>query len=39
MAESSLKGRAQELSSFANNAYQILANDIERAEYLSKLDT
>lgn len=37
MAKSSLKDNAHELSSFANNAYQILANDIDRAEYLIKL--
>lgn len=32
-----IKDRAHELSSFANNAYQILNNEIERAEYLIKL--
>ena len=32
-----MKDRAHQISSFANNAYQILNNEIERAEYLMKL--
>ena len=32
-----IKDHAHELSSFANNAYQVLLNEIERAEYLMKL--
>jgi hypothetical protein len=32
-----IKDIAHEVSSFANNAFQILSNDIERAEYLIKL--
>lgn len=39
MAQSDLKDRAHELSSFANNAFSILSNDLERAEYLIKLRT
>jgi DnaJ-domain-containing protein 1 len=37
MAEGVLKDSAHQLSSFANNAYQTLNNDITRAEYLLKL--
>ena len=39
MANEGLKESAHELSSFANNAYQILTNDIARAEYLIRVMT
>lgn len=38
MAQGAIKDRAHELSSFANAAYQILTNDIDRAEYLIRLN-
>lgn len=37
MAKEEMKDKAHELSSFANNAFSILSNDIERAEYLIRL--
>ena len=38
MAQGAIKDRAHELSSFANAAYQTLTNDIDRAEYLIRLN-
>jgi hypothetical protein len=37
LGKENIKDRAHELSSYTNNAYSILTNEIERAEYLIKL--
>ncbi len=37
MAQDQIKGRAHEVSSFANAAFSTLSNSIERAEYLIRL--
>lgn len=38
MAQGPIKDRAHELSSFANAAFQTLSNNIERAEYLIRMN-
>ncbi len=38
MAQGTIKDRAHEVSSFANAAFQTLSNNIERAEYLIKMN-
>jgi DnaJ-domain-containing protein 1 len=37
LAEDTLQGSAHELSSYTNNAYLTLLNDLQRAVYLLKL--